>query len=245
MGSNNAKIGIMAAVFVAVLGVAVYFLFFNKKAEEAPPGGTGMPGQAATGAVPMQVAALPQLSQPPAPVPAGLPAPVAASWSDPFKGGPPPPKRPLKPPPPPAEVKVFELPPIAVVTDRVRRGGGGGGWKPGPGNTGGTQPAGGERVREAPVGRHAGWIYSSNGQIWAIFEDSDGAARAVRVGDEIGGYRVKAIAQDHIILADADGREQKLKLQGLDTFQGKSRGVTIDANPGGNPVDTAPAWGGQ
>ncbi|OPZ84863.1 MAG: hypothetical protein BWY76_01672 [bacterium ADurb.Bin429] len=55
---------------------------------------------------------------------------------------------------------------------------------------------------------------------------------------------MKAIAQDYIVLTDADGRDQTLKLQGLDTYPGKMPGVTIDAAPGGAPGgDTGPVWG--
>jgi hypothetical protein len=121
-----------------------------------------------------------------------------------------------------------------------------GGGSSGTPGTPGTLGAN-ERAKPAPLGRHAGWVYNTNGQIWAIFEDSDGAARAVRVGDEIGGYTIKAIAQDYVVLADGDGQEQKIKLQGLDTFQGKTRNVTIDANPGAAGAAPGgagvPAWG--
>ncbi|HOS43986.1 MAG TPA: hypothetical protein PK794_09870, partial [Armatimonadota bacterium] len=210
------------------------------KPDDAPPSGGPSPTASTTSsAPPTQAAAVPQLSRPPAPVPAGLPAPIAASWKDPFSGGPPP-KPKVTPPPPPPEGKVFDLPPIAATPHRLRRGSG---WRPGGAATGGAGMT--ERPREAPIGRHAGWVYNNNGQIWAIFEDSTGAARAVRVGDEISGYRVKAIAQDYLVLTDADGRDQTLKLQGLDTYPGKMPGVTIDAAPGAAPADGGPVWGVQ
>lgn len=249
MDSEKTKVVVLAVVCLLLLGAvgAVFFLSVNKKTDEnaSPQPGTPMAAAAPPSAAP-------QLLEPPTPAPAQLAVPVKAVEKDPLGGGAMPKRaRAVKPPPPPAEVKVFELPPIAPEKNRLRRGG----WRMGGGATpgtpgGGTPVAANERAKPAPIGRHAGWVYNTNGQIWAIFEDSDGAARAVRVGDEIGGYTIKAIAQDYIILADGEGKEQKIKLQGLDTFQGKPRGVTIDAapgaagaNPGGGPANPVPAWG--
>lgn len=256
MGSDKTKTIIMAVVFLLVLGAVVAFVFLSKKPDAMQtaggtntpgmmpkgPGAQGMPGT--TGA-PVQGGA-PAVSPLPAhvePTPAQLTLSIPAIAKDPLGGGPKPKPPPPPPPPPPAEVKVFEIPPVSPTPDRIRRGGSN--FVSG-GNVPGNNGSGTERTKQAPLGRHAGWVYNTNGQIWAIFEDSDGTARAVRVGDEVGGYTVKAIAQDYIILTDAEGKDQKIKLQGLDTFQGKTRNVTIDATPGNNGGGNAPpppAWG--
>jgi hypothetical protein len=166
------------------------------------------------------------------PTPPALAPPKPATWKDIFAGGPVKKVVKKKVEEKPAQVAVYDVPAIAFTPDRTK---------------GYGQSTNVEHRVDAPIGRHAGWMYNTNGQVVAIFEDSDGNARAIRVGDEIEGLRVKAIAQDSLILVDGGGHEKRLKLQGLDTYQGKTtRNVAIDATPGvpGAPAAPAPpAWG--
>jgi len=181
------------------------------------PGTPGKPGAAVAAGGPSDL-----LPKPVAPTALVQPT-LIASLPDPFIGGPPPKPKPKPPPPPPPEVRVVAVPPIFATPNglRIRR-------------TSGSTPS---RNIEPPVGRHAGWIYNSNGQVIAIFEDNDGIAKAVRVGDEVEGMTVKTIAPDFIVMVDQDGKEHKLKLQGLDTYPGKSKGKDVEATP------AMPAWG--
>jgi hypothetical protein len=154
------------------------------------------------------------------------PTRVAAAF-DPFKGGPYTKPKPLPPPPPPLTT-VYALAPALPQPDRFK----------------GADKGGGGIVivqKAAPIGRHAGWIYNSNGQVWAVFVDNKGVAQAVTVGTPVaGGMHVKAISPQYLVLADdATGREERIKLEGLDTYQGKTRETTVDATP------TTPRWGGN
>jgi hypothetical protein len=149
------------------------------------------------------------------------------SLPDPFAGGPPKPPPQPKPVPPPV-ITIAALPPVSPVPDRLHR----------PRYDGTTL-----RIEQRPVptlGRHAGWIFNSgSGQVVAIFEDQDGTSRTVRVGDQVGNQRVKAILPDALILVDQTGEEHRLPLQGLDTYSGKTRGVQVDVNP-----NMPMPWGG-
>jgi len=85
-----------------------------------------------------------------------------------------------------------------------------------------------------PFGRHAGWIYNTNGQAVAIFEAADGYTRAVRVGDtdNLGGRRVKAITESYLILEDSfTGEEERYPLE------------PSPQAPDSSPT-SLPAWGG-
>lgn len=71
------------------------------------------------------------------------------------------------------------------------------------------------------LGRFAGWMYNSDGQVVAIFEDENRNSRAVRVDDLLmvldGGrmrqMRVKAISPEYLILVDqATGDEREVPL---------------------------------
>lgn len=73
------------------------------------------------------------------------------------------------------------------------------------------------------IGRFAGWLYNSEGQVVAIFEDDNRNTRAVRVDDELTvqdegrmrQMRVKAISPEYIVLVDLlDGTEKEVPLQG-------------------------------
>lgn len=74
----------------------------------------------------------------------------------------------------------------------------------------------------AQLGRFAGWLYNSEGQVVAIFEDGNRNTRAVRVDDLLmvvtngrtRQMRVKAISPEYITLIDqATGDEQAISLQ--------------------------------
>ncbi len=199
---------------------------------------------------PVQVAKVPvrpmgkPLNMPPVPpakpqAPTGptLPAPAApptpgspvfvAGLPDPFQGGPPPKPKPKPPPPPPPEVKISAIPSFFATPNGIRH----------HTYSGGSTIS--ARNAEPPLGRHAGWIYNSNGKVMAIFEDNDGNAKAVGVGDPVDDMTVKVITPTYIILADADGKEHKIPLQGLDSYLGKSRAKDVEVTP------KMPAWGGQ
>lgn len=263
------KILIMAAALaLAVVGCVVVFFLNGKKGEEPPttpnqvatapaPAGTSTPGAApmpgmtpSPGAVPMPggmtTAAMPGVAVKTLPPPPGTPPiPGAPALLPPpskvFEGGPEPDwyiqkkqaearARWLRQHPNRLQIPVSAIPAFAATKDR--------GWRR-PEPVGGSTSAN-ERERDLPIGRHAGWIYNSNGQVIAILEESDGTVRSVRIGDEVGNYRVKAITSDTLVLVDIDtGREQQLKLQGLDTFPTKSKTVEVEATP------AMPAWGGR
>jgi len=157
-----------------------------------------------------------------APPPPGLPKPV--STGDPFANGPKPPPLPPPDPPPPPIVRVAAIPPMSPASSRRR----------GPVGI----PSSIIVAQAPPVGRHAGWIYNSNGQIIAIFEDAAGNARSLHVGDSVEDKRVKAISPEYLVLVDDAGREQQLKLQGLETYPGKTRTTDVTATPAMAP------WGG-
>lgn len=255
MGSDNkTKILIMAGVLsLAIVLAVVFFLRGNGDNTTPPnnppgnmagrpgtpagmptqmgrpagnPGAPGVPsgtrpamaGMAAGAAAPAE----PMLKPPPAPSIAAMVQLSTAGMKDPFAGFPPPPP-PQKQVPYPQVVPVSSVPPVMPVRSK--------------GNpitlTTTIIP------KEAPIGRLAGWIFNNNGQIVAIFEDADGITRTVRVGDQVGGYTVQSITPDMLVMVDDKGAVQKLKLQGLDTYQGKSRMVNIDAVP----TTAAPAWG--
>ncbi|MHB9026880.1 MAG: hypothetical protein ACYC7E_22325 [Armatimonadota bacterium] len=267
MSSDQKKIFLMGGFLVVAVAafIVVFFVFLNKKDENAgappdpgavavqpappggtpgvppPPGGAPMPAApggpgvmpaapapgmpAAPGAPGTPPAAAPGYKPPPTPAVKDTPTRVAA-LSDPFRFGPykPPPKP--QPPPPPL-VTMWSVAPTLPQPDR---------FKPASGGT--------DIVvvdKKPPMGRHAGWIYNSNGQVWAVFVDSNGVAKSVTVGTPVaGGMHVKAISPQYLILADdATGREERIKLEGLDTYQGKTRETTVEATP------ATPRWGGM
>jgi hypothetical protein len=209
----------------------------NAAAGAAKPGtNNGKPG----GAPVTQVAAAlppkpPTFTPEPPPVPPVAPS-VVPPTGDPFANGPPPPPIPRgwyldkdgilhgpPPPPPPPVMEVAMIPPVLATLSGRRPHGIG--YNPTP--------------KPYPIGRNAGWIYNSNGHFVAIFEDRDGNARTVTVGSTIEDMRVKAITPEYLVLVDANGREQQLRLQGLDTYQGKTRNVDVEATP----TPKVPNWG--
>lgn len=220
------------ALGLAVIIFAVVFLM-PKNNGAAPgteqpgaPNATGTPDTPPPGSPTAQgtmVAALPPTVAPPAPLTPAAAKPPVAALPDPFSGGP-------KPPPPPPKPKASQLPSLITLVNIPSIT-----LAKGPGS---VIPRTGPTVRDVPqpVGRHAGWIYSTNGQVVAIFEDRDGVTRSVRVGDDVGGLRVKAITPDALVLVDDAGREQRIRLQSLQSFQGRSRTTDVEATP-------APAWG--
>ncbi|MHB9132498.1 MAG: hypothetical protein ACYDBB_15615 [Armatimonadota bacterium] len=235
------KILIMAGI-LAVLIAAFVVVFLKQPKEETaqaptmPPGPTG-PGAVAPpttpGTTPMNMPGIPGQAAMATPKPSYI-APAAPAitaptvritnaLADPFSGFPLPPPPPLPPPRPP-RMRIAMLPPSAAKPDRVVRV---------------SRPTGGATAPKKPsVGRHAGWIFNSHGQVVAIFEDREGNAKAIKVGDDVEGMRVKAILPDRIVLVDdTSGREETVKLQGLDTYQGKTREVDVTATP------AAPRWG--
>jgi hypothetical protein len=243
---NKGKILIMAGVLVVALAAfGVVFFVMNKppadqSANPAPPATTqpappptstpsaqptptpGGPMPTTPGQMPVTAAAptpppKPTIPEPPAPPTPALPA-IIAGLPDPFKGGPPPPPPPKPPPPPPPEVKISRIPSFFATPHGLGRS------RP----TGSTISA---KNLESPVGRHAGWIYNSNGQVVAIFEDNDGTAKAVRVGDEFDGFVVKVITPEYLLLKDQDGKEIKVPLQGTDSYLGKSRAKDVEVTP--------------
>lgn len=162
----------------------------------------------------------PMLPHPPPPT-IKAPQPIAAVF-DPFQGGPNPPPKPPPPPPViwPQMVMASTLPPMLPEKSLI----------------GNYQPL--AIQAEPPVGRMAGWIYN-NGQIIAIFEDVDGITRSLRVGDPVGNLTVKTITPEYMVMVDENGVKHTLKLQGLDSYAGKSRTVNVVATPA--PAGT-PAW---
>jgi hypothetical protein len=220
------------ALMLALAGFGVVFYFINGQKSVSQTAGAqptsptpapvapNTPGTQLAGAAPLA----PKVAPPSVPGVLPAPAPIMTALPDPFDGAPRPLPPPPPPPPPPPQVKVMAIPRYVATADKRRR------------------PVVGlpqqSRFKEPPVGRHAGWIYNVNGQVVAIFEDNTGTARAVHVGDDLGGWLVKAIAPDYLLLVDQNGHEQKLKLQGLDTYQGKSRELEVEAGAG------MPAWGG-
>jgi len=98
--------------------------------------------------------------------------------------------------------------------------------------------------REPPIGRHAGWIFNNdNGQIVALFEDRDGIAHTVHVGDQVSGFKVLAITPEYLLMQDINkGRDIKLKLQGLDTYQGNKGTKGVQATPAGGPTPAVQLW---
>ena len=233
MGSDNTtKIAIMAAVLaVLIVGFVLFFLRGSGNTGTASnPGGptTGtasrIPGQPGAPAMAGITPSAPALQPPPPPKILQAPTLAMTGILDPFKGGPytPPPL----PPKWPYVVPVSTVPSVLPYKTRP----------PMP-------PADyyGDAPIEMPAGRLAGWIFNNNGQIVAIFEDTDGVAHTVHVGDDVAGYHVKAIMPDIITLVDKDGVEHQLKLQGLDTYPGKSRTVNVNSVP----TTAAPAWGAQ
>jgi hypothetical protein len=201
MGERN------VVVMAVCLGVAlVGFLgsvFVLKPTGAAATAGEGVPitvpaSPVTRAAVPAAMASLlppVALPIPPRPAPSRT-----TGWKDIFAGGPArqPRQEPLKPVRWP-EVTVYSVPTVNMTKDHHRVG------------TPGTAI---ERTVDAPPGRYAGWLYNSNGQVAAIFEDRDGNARAVRVGDEIEEYRVQVITRDALILVDGRGRERRVVMQG-------------------------------
>ena len=89
-------------------------------------------------------------------------------------------------------------------------------------------------------GRMAGWIYNSNGQITAIFEDTDGIAHSVHVGDQIGNLTVKSISPEFMEIVDDNGSAHKLKMQSLDNYAGANRTVNVVPTPSPTPAWRAP-----
>ena len=95
---------------------------------------------------------------------------------------------------------------------------------------------------ETPPGRHAGYVYSEGGKVFAIFEDQTHQPRVVSVGDNLNGYTVKSINYNSITLKD-DVREYVLKLQPVDSFQWGAN-VEVDAESN-TPRNSPPRWGNR
>ena len=177
------------------------------------------------------VAAKPIALPPPKPVglpkpppPALPPAPIVAAVFDPFAGGPNPPPPPKKIPPPvwPSMVMTTTMPPMRPQKIFT--------VEPGTPFLASGAPV------EPPIGRMAGWIFNTNGQIIAIFEDVDGVTHSLRAGDPVGNYRVTTITPEYMMLMDANHIKHKVKLQGLDSYAGGSRTVNVVATPTGTPA---------
>ncbi len=179
----------------------------------------GMPGGPASVNTAPQPPAIPLPSLPPFPT-----APAIIGVFDPFVGGPNPPKhKKAKPPVWPAMVMAYTAPATLPQKSDV--------------NTffqTASAPA------EPQVGRMAGWIFNNNAQIVAIFDDVDGITHSVRVGDQVGDLTVKTITPEYMVVVDENGVKHTLKLQGLDSYGGKSRTVNVIATPSSSTA--TPAW---
>jgi len=95
---------------------------------------------------------------------------------------------------------------------------------------------------ETPPGRHAGYVYSEGGKVYAIFEDQTHNPHVVSVGDDLNGFTVKAISYNSMTLSDGD-HDYVLKLQPIDTFQWGAA-VSIDAQSN-TPRNSPPRWGNR
>ena len=200
----------------------------------APPAVAPLPKPAPTAPVPtpgaIAAAAAAAASKGPvvAPPPV-LEAKLLTSARDPFTGGPPPPPPPPPPQPPkpkPSVVSVSAIPSILPTPARHI----------GPrGHPPKVYP------RDPPIGRAAGWIFNNDsGQIVALIDDRDGNAQMVHVGDSISDCKVLAITPEYLLLQDIKGNEVKLKLQGLDTYQGNKGTKNVQANPAAAPAGMTP-----
>ncbi len=95
---------------------------------------------------------------------------------------------------------------------------------------------------ETPPGRHAGYVYSEGGKVYAIFEDQTHTTKVVSVGDTLNGYTVKAISYNMMTLTDGI-RDYHLKLQPIDSFQWGANAV-VDAETE-VPRNAPPRWGNK
>lgn len=97
-----------------------------------------------------------------------------------------------------------------------------------------------------PPGRHAGYITSKDGVVYALFEDAaTHTTKALKVGDSYKGYTVKEIHADHVVLLDAESNQISLKLQPVETSPWQDpNAVTPDVQ---NPkrLNAPPLWGGK
>lgn len=99
-----------------------------------------------------------------------------------------------------------------------------------------------EESIETPPGRHAGYIYSEGGKVYAIFEDQTRTPKVVSVGDTLNGYTVKAISYNMMTLTDGI-RDFHLKLQPIESFQWGENAV-VDAESD-VPRNAPPRWGNR
>ncbi len=200
----------------------------GKLMANARPPINGLPTKPLAGSPAGAKPAAPKSALPPPPLPRiAVAKAITSAVFDPFAGGPMPPKPPtLKPWP--ALVMISAVPPVL------------------PQNLDYLNNRNNPTVQhpvEPQVGRMAGWIYNNNGQIIAIFEDADGIARNVHVGDKVNDLTVTTITPESMELVDSNGVLHKLKMQGLDSYSGPNRTVNVTTTPAAS--STAPTWGGQ
>lgn len=79
-----------------------------------------------------------------------------------------------------------------------------------------------QRDAYASLGRNVGWIASdTQGRVTAYFQLNNGGIQAVNVGENVNGYRVKAIEKNYILLVDdRTGHEERVQLRSGQGYKG-------------------------
>jgi len=186
MGTDTpVKIGMMAGVLALL--IAGCMLCSLRGSNTAQAQAAANPPHSAT------TASHPYLQPPPAPKPMTPKKLASAGVVDPFQGGPAPRKE-VKHPVPDLAL-VYSVPPVRP-EQRIPYHNSGGQFLP------------------PPIGRFAGTIYNSNGQLLAIFEDRDGISHQVHVGDQVGNLMVKTVEPEVMVVVDNEKIEHRLKLHG-------------------------------